>query len=45
VATLVDNPHVSEDDARRILYANAAELYGFDLDALQPHIDAHGFDL
>jgi hypothetical protein len=45
VATLVDNPHVSEDDARRILYGNAADLYGFDLDALAPHIAEVGFDL
>jgi predicted TIM-barrel fold metal-dependent hydrolase len=45
VATLVDNPHVSEEDARRILYGNAADLYGFDLDALAPHIEQVGFDL
>lgn len=45
VAVLVANPHVSEDDARRILYGNAAEAYGIDLDALQPAIDEVGFEL
>jgi predicted TIM-barrel fold metal-dependent hydrolase len=43
VAQLVDDPSVTEADARKILYGNAAEVYGFDLGALQPHIDRIGF--
>ena len=42
---LVANPHVTEDDARKVLYENAAELYHFDLAALQPHVDRVGFEL
>ena len=45
VKEFVDHPNVSEDDARRVLYGNAAEVYRLDLDALQPHIDRVGFDL
>ncbi len=45
VAELVGNPHVTSDDARRILYANAAELYKIDLASLQPEFDRVGFDL
>ncbi len=45
VTTLVTNPHVTEDDARKILYGNAAAVYGFDLDDLQPTIDEYGFEL
>jgi predicted TIM-barrel fold metal-dependent hydrolase len=45
VATLVATPGVTDDDARRILLENAAEVYHFDLCALQPHIDRVGFDL
>lgn len=45
VALLVDEPAVSDGDARRILFDNAAEIYGFDRDALQPHVERVGFDL
>lgn len=45
VAHLVGHPSVSEEDARKILYGNAAELYGFDLEALAPHVARVGFDL
>ncbi len=45
VAVLVGNEHVTEADARKILYENAAELYHFDLAALQPLIDEIGFEL
>ena len=38
-------PLVTEEDARKILYKNAAAVYGFDLAALQPDIDRVGFDL
>lgn len=44
-AHLVEHPSVSEDDARKILYANAAEVYGFDLEALAPDIERVGFAL
>ena len=36
---------MSDEDARKILYGNATKVYGFDLDALQPHIDKVGFEL
>jgi len=45
VAGLVGDPSVTEEDARKILFDNAAALYGFDLAVLQPHIDAIGFEL
>jgi predicted TIM-barrel fold metal-dependent hydrolase len=45
VRSLVEHPSVSDADARRVLYENAASLYGFDLAALQPHIERVGFDL
>jgi predicted TIM-barrel fold metal-dependent hydrolase len=45
VAELVANPHVCEDDARKILYGNASSVYPFDLDLLQPHMDRVGFAL
>jgi predicted TIM-barrel fold metal-dependent hydrolase len=45
VRTFVEQPNVSEDDARRVLSGNAAEVYRFDLGALQPHVDRVGFDL
>ena len=45
VATLVGNPHVTESDARKILYGNAAEIYHIDLAALQPTFDKFGFEL
>ena len=43
--TLVANPHVTEADARKVLYENAAALYHFDLEALQPHVERVGFEL
>jgi hypothetical protein len=45
IATLVGTPGVTDDDVRRILLANAAMVYDFDVSALQPHIDRAGFDL
>ena len=44
VATLVATPVLSDTDAHNILFDTAAELYGFDVEALQPHIDRVGFD-
>jgi hypothetical protein len=38
-------PKVTEADARKVLYENAAEVYHLDLDALQPHLDRVGFEL
>ena len=32
-------PHVTEADARKVLYENAAEVYHLDLAALQPNFD------
>jgi hypothetical protein len=45
VATLVAAPRVTEEDVRKILMETAARVYGFDLDALQPHVDRVGFEL
>ena len=45
VASLVTHPSVSEADANKVLFENAAELYGFDLEALGPHIERVGFEL
>src|SRR5262249_7406018 len=42
---LAANPHVTEDDTRKVLFENAAGVYHFDLAALQPHIERVGFDL
>ena len=33
---------MAETDVRKILGENAAELYGFDLDALRPHAERVG---
>jgi predicted TIM-barrel fold metal-dependent hydrolase len=44
VAELADHPDVTEEDLRKILYENAAEVYGFDLTALQPDIERVGFE-
>ena len=45
VGQLVTDPCVTESEARKILYGNAAEVYGFDLTALQPDIDRIGFTI
>jgi len=45
VATLVTTPGVTDADARKILFENAARVYNFDVEALQPHIDRVGFEL
>ncbi len=45
VQVMVDDPRIKESDARRVLYDNAAELYGFDPVLLQPHIERVGFSL
>jgi predicted TIM-barrel fold metal-dependent hydrolase len=45
VASLVQNPAVTSADAQKVLFDNAAELYGFDPAVLQPHVDRVGFEL
>jgi predicted TIM-barrel fold metal-dependent hydrolase len=45
VATLVSTPFISDDEAQGILFDTAADLYGFDVDALQPDIDRVGFEI
>jgi predicted TIM-barrel fold metal-dependent hydrolase len=45
VASLVTNPAVSEADAQKVLFENAADFYGFDRALLQPHVDRVGFEL
>jgi predicted TIM-barrel fold metal-dependent hydrolase len=38
-------PHVTEADARKVLYENAARVFHLDLGALQPQFDRLGFEL
>ena len=45
VAGLAGCPSVTDDDVRKILFDNAAEVYHFDLEVLQPHVDRVGFEL
>ena len=45
VALLLDTPTLTDDDARRILFDTAADVYGFDRDVLQPVVDRVGFEL
>jgi predicted TIM-barrel fold metal-dependent hydrolase len=43
VDALVQHPSISADVSRKILYENAAGLYGFDLDLLAPDMERVGF--
>lgn len=45
VADLLSEPTMTDTDAQRMLFDNAAAVYGFDRTALQPHIDRIGFNL
>ena len=45
VKALVDHPGVTEADARRVLFENAAQLFRFDLEFLDAHVERVGFDL
>jgi predicted TIM-barrel fold metal-dependent hydrolase len=45
VAGFAADPSVTADDVQRILFDNAADLYGFDRDTLRPHVDRVGFDI
>jgi hypothetical protein len=45
VDALVQHPSISADVSRKILYENAAGLYGFDLGLLAPEIERVGFEL
>ena len=45
VATLLAAPTVADEDAQRILFDTAADVYGFDRELLQPVVDRVGFDL
>jgi len=38
-------PKITKEGARRVIYGNAAEVYGIELARLQPHIDRVGFEL
>jgi len=44
VADLASAPGVTEGDVHKVLFENAAEVYGFDLDVLQPDIERVGFE-
>jgi predicted TIM-barrel fold metal-dependent hydrolase len=45
VATLVTTPIITDDEAHHILFDTAADVYGFDVDALQPDIERVGFEV
>jgi predicted TIM-barrel fold metal-dependent hydrolase len=45
VAVLAGHPSVTDEDSAKVLFDNAARLYGFDVELLQPHIDRVGFEL
>jgi predicted TIM-barrel fold metal-dependent hydrolase len=45
VAGLVASPGITERELRGILYDNAAEVYGFERDVLEPHVERVGFEL
>jgi len=45
VTVLAGHPSVTEEDSAKILYGNAAKLYGFDVGLLQPHVERVGFEL
>jgi predicted TIM-barrel fold metal-dependent hydrolase len=45
VATLVSTPFIADAEVHDILFGTAADVYGFDVDALQPDIDRIGLDL
>lgn len=45
VAVLAGNPSVSNADAKRVLFGNAADFFGFDRGLLETHVERVGFDL
>ena len=45
VAALLAEPAVTRADAEKILFGNAAAVYGFDPAALCPHVERVGFEL
>ena len=45
VDALVQHPSITEEVSRKILYENAAGLYGFDLAGLASDVERVGFDL
>ena len=45
VADLVGHPSISAEVARKIMCENAARVYGFDLERLQPDIERVGFEV
>ena len=45
MAALLAEPAVTPADAEKILFGNAAAVYGFDPAALRPHVDRVGFTL
>ena len=45
VAALLAESTVTKDDAEKILFGNAAAVYGFDPAVLRPHVERVGFEL
>jgi predicted TIM-barrel fold metal-dependent hydrolase len=44
LAELLGHPAITSELARKVLYENAARVYGFDVAALRPHFERIGFD-
>jgi len=45
VLEFVAEPGMTEEKAHKVIYGNAAEVYGIDLEHLRPHIDRVGFEI
>ena len=45
LAELVGHPAMTREQSQKILFDNAADIYGFDRAVLQPHVDRIGFEL
>ncbi len=45
VRALRESPCFSDSDVENVLFRNAANVYGFDLEALQPDVERIGLDL
>jgi predicted TIM-barrel fold metal-dependent hydrolase len=44
LAELLAHPAMTDAQTRKLLYENAAHVYGFDLDVLRPHFERVGFE-
>ena len=44
LAEFLSHPAITDEIGRKVLYENAARIYGFDLDVLRPHFERVGFE-